>query len=97
MATPKVSVLTPIYNTDVCHLRECIESVLNQTFSDFEFIILNDSPENKALDALVASFDDTRIRYVKNDKTWEFLHPATNCWGWRVGNTSQFSTMTISV
>lgn len=68
MVTPKVSVLTPIYNTDVCHLRECIESVLNQTFSDFEFIILNDSPENKALDALVASFDDARIRYVKNDK-----------------------------
>ncbi len=66
MSTPKVSVLTPIYNTDSRHLRACIESVLNQTFSDFEFIILNDSPNNTELDAVVASYDDPRIRYVKN-------------------------------
>ena len=67
MSGPKVSVLTPIYNTDVQYLRECIDSVLNQTFSDFEFIILNDSPENTALDKLVASYTDKRIKYVKNE------------------------------
>jgi glycosyltransferase involved in cell wall biosynthesis len=39
---PKVSVLTPIYNTNPEHLREMIESVLNQSFQDFEFLILND-------------------------------------------------------
>lgn len=64
---PTVSVLTPIYNTNPQHLRECIESVLNQTFSDFEFIILNDSPDNTALDDIVASYSDGRIRYVRND------------------------------
>ena len=36
---PKVSVLTPIYNTNPAHLREMIESILNQTFKDFEFLI----------------------------------------------------------
>jgi len=68
MSNPKVSVLTPIYNTDTRHLRECIESVLDQTFTDFEFIILNDSPDNTELDAVVASYDDPRIRYVKNKR-----------------------------
>lgn len=64
---PLISVLTPIYNTSPVHLRECIESVLAQTFPDFEFIILNDSPENTELDKIVKSYTDSRIRYVKND------------------------------
>lgn len=64
---PKVSVLTPIYNTDPEHLRTMIESILNQTFADFEFIILNDSPENTGLDEIVADYKDSRIRYIKNE------------------------------
>lgn len=68
MQTPKVSVLTPIYNTCPQHLRECIESILNQTYTDFEFIILNDSPENTELDAIVKSYRDKRIRYIKNER-----------------------------
>ncbi len=65
---PAVSVLTPIYNTNHAHLRQCIESILNQTFTDFEFIILNDSPNNAELEKLVLSYDDKRIIYLKNDK-----------------------------
>lgn len=65
---PRVSVLTPIYNTNPAHLRECIESILNQTFKDFEFIIVNDSPENKELDKIVSSYKDPRIKYFKNKK-----------------------------
>ena len=65
---PKVSVLTSIYNTNHEHLREMIESVLNQTFRDFEFLILNDSPENVELDSIVKSYKDKRIVYMKNAK-----------------------------
>ncbi len=65
---PTVSVLTPIYNTNHTHLRACIESILNQAYTDFEFIILNDSPENTDLEKLVMSYGDARIRYVKNEK-----------------------------
>ncbi|MGS3108146.1 glycosyltransferase, partial [Escherichia coli] len=44
-----------------------IDSILSQTFKDFELIIVNDaSPEN--LDSIISSYDDTRIRYYKNDK-----------------------------
>ena len=64
---PKVSVLMPIYNTKEEYLREAIESVLSQTFKDFEYIILNNSPTNTALDDIVASYKDERIRYVKSD------------------------------
>lgn len=64
---PTVSVLTPIYNSNIDHLRQCIQSILNQTFTDLEFIILNDSPDNPYLDKVVTSYHDERIRYIKND------------------------------
>ena len=67
---PRVSVLTPIYNTNPQYLRECIESILNQTFKDFEFLILNDSPDNKEIEKIVKDYasKDKRIKYYKNDK-----------------------------
>ena len=65
---PRVSVLTPIYNTNPAHLRAMIESILNQTFDDFEFLILNDSPENTEIEKIVKSYRDKRIKYSKNDK-----------------------------
>lgn len=68
MIKPKVSVLMPIYNTPLNHLAEAIESILQQTFTDFEFLIVNDSPDNVDLDNLVQNFNDKRIRYFKNEK-----------------------------
>jgi len=65
---PKVSALMPIYNSNEAHLRKTIEGILNQTFQDFEFLILNDSPENTKLDEIVRSYSDKRIKYSKNDK-----------------------------
>lgn len=68
--TPRVSVLTPIYNTNPVHLREMIESILNQTFTDFEFLILNDSPDNHDIEEIVLGYAarDNRIKYAKNEK-----------------------------
>ena len=65
---PKVSVLTPLYNTNPIFLREMIKSMLNQTFSDFEFIIVNDSPDNNELADIVMEFNDPRIRFEVNEK-----------------------------
>ena len=65
---PKVSVLTPLYNTNPKFLKEMIESILNQTFNDFEFILLNDSPNNKEIKDIVLSFNDNRIIYVENEE-----------------------------
>ena len=63
----KVSVLTPIYKTDECFLREAIESVLAQTFDDFEFLLLDDCPDDDR-EIVVKSYRDPRIVYLKNDR-----------------------------
>ncbi len=66
----KVSVLTPLFNTDSYYLREMIESILNQSFQDFEFLLLNDSPECTRLDDIVENYrkQDHRIKYFKNER-----------------------------
>ena len=62
---PKVSVLMPVYNVKEEYLRESIESILNQTFKDFEFIILDDCSEND-VEAIVKSYKDERIKFYRN-------------------------------
>lgn len=64
---PKVSVLMPVYKTNEGYLREAIESILAQSFRDFEFLILEDCPEDDR-EAVIKSYNDERIRYIKNDK-----------------------------
>ena len=56
----KVSVLTPIYRTNERFLREAIESVLSQTFGAFEFLLLDDCPDDDR-EAVVKSYDEPRI------------------------------------
>ncbi|MEM1255911.1 MAG: glycosyltransferase family 2 protein [Cyanobacteria bacterium P01_H01_bin.21] len=61
---PKVSVCIPTYNR--AHiLPYAVESVLNQTFTDFELLICDDaSPDNTA--EVIAQWDDPRIRYIRH-------------------------------
>lgn len=63
----KVSVLTPIYRTDPEMLRAAIRSVLEQDFRDFEFLLLDDCPDDPRAD-VVGEFDDPRIVYLRNDR-----------------------------
>jgi len=60
--TPKVSVLMPVFNGEA-YLREAITSILRQTFSDFELLILNDGSTDTSAE-IVSSFTDGRIRYM---------------------------------
>ena len=62
---PKVSVLMPVYKTPEKFLREAIESILAQTFTDFEFLILDDCPTDDR-EKVVKSYADKRIKYAKN-------------------------------
>lgn len=64
---PKVSVLMPVYRTKEEYLRAAIESILNQTFRDFELLILDDCPDDSR-EALVKSYDDARIVYRRNER-----------------------------
>lgn len=64
---PKISVIMPVYNTPEEELRESIESILKQTFSDFEFIIVDDCSKNN-VKSVIDSYHDNRIRYIRNQK-----------------------------
>lgn len=64
---PKVSVIMPVYNTEESYLREAIESILHQTYGDFEFLIIDDGSINNAAE-VIHSYKDERIKYIKNEK-----------------------------
>ena len=66
MDAPIVSVLMSVYNARADELRQAIESILNQTYKNFEFIIINDGSTNDTEDVIL-SYEDKRIRYVKNE------------------------------
>lgn len=65
MKMPKISVIMPVHNEPENVLRSAINSILNQTFEDFEFIIINDASENNA-EEVILSYKDDRIKYYKN-------------------------------
>ena len=59
----KFSVTVPAYKAQF--LKECIDSILAQTYQNFELIIVNDaSPQD--LDSIILQYHDSRIRYYKN-------------------------------
>lgn len=62
---PKVSVIMPVYNGEK-YLRPAIESILQQTESDFEFIIIDDGSTDST-ENIIKSFSDSRIRYIRTN------------------------------
>lgn len=60
----KVTVMMVVYNGSE-YLRECLESVLSQTFPDFEFLIIDDGSEDDTCD-IIESIVDSRIRLIRN-------------------------------
>ena len=62
---PKVSVVMPAYNAEK-YIGESIKSILNQTFIDFEFIIINDGSRDRTKE-IILSYSDDRIVYLENE------------------------------
>ncbi len=61
---PMISVVMSVYNGEK-YIREAIDSILNQTYSDFELIILDDGSTDQTED-IIKGYTDKRIRYTKN-------------------------------
>lgn len=71
----KFSIIVPAYKPN--YLKECIDSLLAQTYTDFELIIVNDaSPYD--LDSIIKQFNDKRIRYYKNEKNYGAVEMVKN-------------------
>ncbi len=66
MRSPKVTVLMPVYNGEK-YLKDAIESILTQDFTDFEFLIINDGSSDSS-EKIIATYSDIRIRLLKNEK-----------------------------
>lgn len=62
---PEITVFMPVYNAEK-YLREAIESILNQTFTNFELLIINDGSTDKSVE-IVEAYKDKRIRLLHND------------------------------
>ena len=70
-SNPAISVLMPVYNGER-FLREAIDSILSQTFRDFELIIINDGSSDNT-ESIIKAYSDARIRYVKNEKNLRLI------------------------
>ena len=64
---PIISVVMPVYNAE-SYLEEAIESVVSQTFKDFEFIIIDDGSSDNSLEIIKKfSKNDNRIFYISRE------------------------------
>lgn len=66
MSSPKVSILTSVYKSEVL-IRPAIESVLNQTFKDFEWVIINDATPDNSI-AIIEEYNDPRVKIIHNNE-----------------------------
>lgn len=64
MPEPRVSILLPVYNAGN-YLRACIDSLLGQTFEDFELLAIDDGSTDASAQ-IIWSFSDSRVRYLSN-------------------------------
>lgn len=68
---PKISVILPVYNAEK-FVTAAIQSVLNQTYNDFELIIINDGSTDNT-ENIILSFADPRIVYIKNESNLRLI------------------------
>lgn len=64
---PTISVLLPVYNGQA-YLKKAIDSILNQSFQDFELVIVDDGSSDSSLD-LIGSYADKRIVLISQENT----------------------------
>ncbi len=62
--TPLLSVIMPVYNVEN-YIREAIDSVLTQSFKDFELLIVDDESPDQSIAQVEASYDDPRITIIR--------------------------------
>ncbi|WJS95137.1 glycosyltransferase [Flavobacterium johnsoniae] len=63
---PKITVLMPVYNCEL-YIKEALESILNQTFSDFELLIIDDASSDSTV-SIIKNYNDSRLRLIEKDK-----------------------------
>ena len=72
--SPEISIIVPVYQVEK-YLNECIDSILAQTFTDFELILVDDgSPDNCPALCDAAAEKDSRVRVIHQQMPESMLH-----------------------
>ena len=66
--TPQISVCIPMYNA-AQYIGECLDSVLSQTFTDYEVVVIDDGSTDASC-AIVETYHDKRIRLVRKEHNY---------------------------
>ncbi len=80
---PKVSILSPTYNHEK-YVTQAIESVLAQTFTDFELILTDDASTDRNIDQ-ISKIKDKRITLLRNDNNQGTTSASRKCWEYSSG------------
>ncbi|MGH9028712.1 MAG: glycosyltransferase, partial [Acidimicrobiales bacterium] len=67
---PLISIVVPVYRPEVWYFRECVQSVLNQTYQHWELCMCDDGSEDPALTSALEEFaaSDSRIKFVSHER-----------------------------
>lgn len=71
LTDPAISVIMPVYNSEK-YIDEAVNSILDQTYSNFELIIVNDNSTDSSWEKIL-KFQDRRIVRLKNEKNYGFI------------------------
>ena len=71
MNEPKISIIVPVYNVEK-YLPQCLDSLVNQTFTDIEIICVNDGSTDGSLKILEKYVEkDNRVKVIKKENAGE--------------------------
>lgn len=65
---PLISVIVPLFNTPIPYLRDMLDSVLSQTYDNWELVLINASPQNEDMAQTLSSYSDPKIKLIKIEK-----------------------------
>uniref|UniRef100_UPI003F4C208B glycosyltransferase n=1 Tax=Brachyspira catarrhinii TaxID=2528966 RepID=UPI003F4C208B len=87
MDNVKITVITPTFNRANI-LPKTIESILNQTYTNFEYYILDDGSTDNTREVVEPYLKDKRVKYLYHENAGE---PETVNWGWSLANGEYFT------
>ena len=74
---PKISVIVPVYNV-AKYLERCLESILSQSFKDFEIICVNDGSTDNSLEILQQyAKKDKRVKIINQKNSYPVIRIST--------------------
>lgn len=76
---PKVSVIMGVFNTQKKYIVMAIDSILSQTFSDFEYIMCNDGCTDDTFEFIKNKYNDSRIVWIENEKNEGLAYTLNHC------------------